>query len=477
MSTGALSTSFQLPQGLGAGGGFGSGAGSIDSVSVSAVTTPAVTPLPSARGNEPVQMNTTSITSTAGGATGAGGGDDSKEREPTPFFTPLPGPSTTTNVSEDPNQTFSTPGNVFSPLSPSATPAGAEGALTTPGTSGSGGSKSKLLAAYPLNLSVKDMAGSGDLDGYEEDEDGRPSTTPIPTINEEEEEQVDARIDGGVDGGKSTTPLGLPRPDSGASWAPQAQLSRAFSNQTEDVGTLTYDSELPPEIDINVDGYDDGEIGGGCGEIGDGHMSNMNSFDNYDEDNSNLDDERPPITGIDASSSTSIPCALAVAAEEAGGFIQSLYRSGDGSRSGEYLLAVRCAGDFIGETALIGGSSVRRSCSVRASMSLTQPKTSSANEASSTRSNKNEFTDTASEINDHISTENTDNVVKVAVIPYSVAKEYLKAHPLAKQRLAEMVWSRQSETIVLEGLLRLAGISRELHDEARKQVEKSIENF
>lgn len=92
------------------------------------------------------------------------------------------------------------------------------------------------------------------------------------------------------------------------------------------------------------------------------------------------------------------------------------------ARGKDFLLAQRGPGDFIGETGLIGGSSLRRSCTIRA----------------------------ASE------------EVSVAVIPYAVAKAHFRLHPLAKQRLAEVVWARQSESIVLEGMLRLAGIKDEL---------------
>jgi len=107
---------------------------------------------------------------------------------------------------------------------------------------------------------------------------------------------------------------------------------------------------------------------------------------------------------------------LVKAAASASDLVRTLARGRD------YLLAERGPGDFIGEMALIGGSGLRRACSVRV----------------------------ASE------------EVRVAVIPYALAKEHFRKHPEAKQRLAEVVWARQSETIVLEALLRLAAARDEL---------------
>lgn len=52
--------------------------------------------------------------------------------------------------------------------------------------------------------------------------------------------------------------------------------------------------------------------------------------------------------------------------------------------------------------------------------------------------------------------------VRVAVVPYAAAKHFLRAHPLAKQRLAEASWARHSEAVVLEALLRLASIRDDL---------------
>ncbi len=443
MSTGALSTSFQLHQGIGTlaggGGGYGGSAYSIDS----AVTTPAITPLPSARGSD------------GGGAphsSRGGGGEKEKEREPTPYFTPLPSSINTGNLhntsdcppSEDhAGQTFSTP-------------AAAEGAATStlPTVETPGSGNSSKLAAYPLHLTPKEMSGSGDLDIDEENNTTTTSntiesssntaatppttasasaTTPIPTIREEEEH-------GAVYLGDRIT-------------TQQAQI------ETEK--EVTFEPPPPfPERESGLDGdaYD--------------AINEATTIDN--------DDNRHVLTSLElASSPESIPCALAVAAEEAGDFIQSLYREGKNSNGGgEYLLALRSAGDFIGETALIGGSSVRRSCSIRASTMSTNSNTTQLptsppppppNENTSVTVVTNSGGDATS--GDTIA----NNTVQVAVIPYSVAKEYLKTHPLAKQRLAEMVWSRQSETIVLEGLLRLAGISKELNEEARRQVEKSID--
>jgi len=54
--------------------------------------------------------------------------------------------------------------------------------------------------------------------------------------------------------------------------------------------------------------------------------------------------------------------------------------------------------------------------------------------------------------------------VHVAVIPYAAAKEHFREHPLAKQRLAEVVWSRQSEAIVMEALLKLSLVCSETPD-------------
>ncbi|KAG7673052.1 hypothetical protein Ndes2526B_g05377 [Nannochloris sp. 'desiccata'] len=501
-STGALSSSFQLHQGIGSGFGAGGGGGGGSSFSIdSAVTTPAITPLPSARGSE---GGLPQISAAAAG----GEGEIQKEREATPFSNPLLGPAgigpSINNDNEHVNQTCSTPtpAPVLSPLSPSHPPAEEEGAN---------------LAAYPLQLTSNDMAESGDLDSSEDNTSGLelslvkstagtaggapsppsrglnpslPSSTPIPTISEEEESMHIAtyvypstsQIDGGghggdgdVDNDPSRSSTGLVRPDSGASWAPQAHFPHHVSDQLEKETLIAFDTEVSG-INENVNDYTYGV------EVDDGTA-----------------------VGIDACSSTSIPCALAEAAEEAVNFIKTLYRdthsytsnnnnnnrAGDGyfgkgdkggdgssissSSDGEFLLAVRCAGDFIGETALIGGSSVRRSCSVRASI----PRTGAIGATTTPSQNEIHGIDTTSEIhkNNAVGNDATNTGVQVAVIPYSTAKEYLRTHPLAKQRLAEMVWSRQSETIVLEGLLRLAAISKELHEEAKMQVEKSIENI
>jgi len=437
-STGALSSSFQLHQGLVT--GFGVGAGSSYSID-SAVTTPAITPLPSARGSESAPPDR--IT----GAGGLGGdGPVEKEQETT--------------------------------------------AATTTATSTPGSGDNSKLAAYPLQLTSTDVAENGDLDSLQGTKGSievnlatstagtaagagatfspspilnpsRSSSTPIPTINEEGEAReisiqahpcASRESRRGHGGGDCTGDeyeyddsiqnggTGLVRPESGASWAPDAHTEQA---------TLACE----------------------CAETSYGIV------DKSAKDHINTDqgfDRTAVAAGIDASSCPKIPCALAEAAEEALGFIKSLYRGTDSyagnsdsagdtrekdgttsSIGGEFLLAVRCAGDFIGETALIEGRSVGRSCSFRASVpsstvTTTEPHTNNAVGEYSTSSNG----------------------VEVAVIPYSVAKEYLKTHPLAKQRLAEMVWLRQSETIVLEGLLRIAAVSKELHEEARIQLEK-----
>jgi CRP-like cAMP-binding protein len=52
--------------------------------------------------------------------------------------------------------------------------------------------------------------------------------------------------------------------------------------------------------------------------------------------------------------------------------------------------------------------------------------------------------------------------VRVASVPHARARDFLRQHPEAKQALAEMSWARQSETIVLEALLRLASIRGDL---------------
>ncbi|KAL4854559.1 Calcium/calmodulin-dependent protein kinase kinase [Chlorella vulgaris] len=83
-----------------------------------------------------------------------------------------------------------------------------------------------------------------------------------------------------------------------------------------------------------------------------------------------------------------------------------------------YLVACRGPGDFLGEMEALSGSSSRRAATVVAASSS----------------------------------------VQAAVIPYAAAKAYLAQHPLAKQQLAQLMWLRQSEDIVLEALARLAAV-------------------
>jgi len=534
-STGALSSSFQLHQGLVSGFGGGAGAGSSYSID-SAVTTPASTPLPSARENEngpPQNIGMSAVN---------GDGEKEKnkniEEEPTPSFIPVVDPvnrlPSVKDAIKDRTQTFSTPATVLSSLPPSHTPAEGEAAVaespaTTPGSDD--GSK---LAAYPLQLTSNDLAGSGDLDSSEDAKStveinlvaksiagtagkapsspsrvlntSRSSSAPIPTIIEEGETVQMATevypstskengtgiggscsVGGSGDEGSIKSGIGLIRPESSGSWALQAQFSGNFSAQSKQL-TLGSDTE--------VLGMDE------------------NSKEKNSKGHINVDEscDRTDVAGFNASSSTSIPCALAKAAEEALGSIKSLYRDTDSyarnrnsssagaydgsvgksdkdttcnsnssvgrSTSGEFLLAVRSAGDFIGETALIEGSSVRRSCSVRASVPHTGAIGADATDTSSPSHNQSILDAKVKTHTDNVTGDYdaTDNGVQVAVIPYSAAKQYLKTHPLAKQRLAEMVWLRQSETIVLEGLLRLAAISEELNEEARIEVEKGIES-
>lgn len=101
---------------------------------------------------------------------------------------------------------------------------------------------------------------------------------------------------------------------------------------------------------------------------------------------------------------------------------EAVIRTSQLVRGEKYFLALRGVGSFIGETPLIGGVDVRQPGSARA----------------------------------------CDGDVIVAEIPYSVAKQHFKACPLAKQRLAEIVWNRQSEIIVMESLLRLAALGPSL---------------
>ena len=201
----------------------------------------------------------------------------------------------------------------------------------------------------------------------------------------------------------------LTRPASAASWAPQAQLSRAFSARSE---TLLDGSSMSLSGIGNLSDDDDDDIGD-IGDVVDGlSSSTLSTRSSLHEDDSDDDIDRP--------------MALAAAAVDASEFVETLNRG-----NGEYLLAVRGPGDFIGETALIGGSDLRRSSSVRAA----------------------------------------SKTVRVVCIPYSVAKDHFKSHPLSKQRLAELVWARQSETIVIEALLRMDGISGELSERAWGVVE------
>lgn len=178
------------------------------------------------------------------------------------------------------------------------------------------------------------------------------------------------------------TTTGTWRPYSGSSWAGPGQPSRPFSGASEGSG-------LSSDLDSSssrLNGYRDSPL------------------------------RQRLMRGTD------LATTLAEAAEEALGFTNTLKRENK-----EYLLALRGEGDFLGETALIGGSSLRRSASLR-----------------------------------------SKGDVKAVIIPYATAKEHFKKHPLAKQRLAELVWARQSETIVLECLLRFGSVATDLRERTRK---------
>lgn len=64
--------------------------------------------------------------------------------------------------------------------------------------------------------------------------------------------------------------------------------------------------------------------------------------------------------------------------------------------------------------------------------------------------------------------------VRVALLPHSHAKSFLRHSPLAKQQLAEMSWARQSENIVLEALLRLAMVKADLEAAAGRVGEGAV---
>ncbi|KAI3434951.1 hypothetical protein D9Q98_003005 [Chlorella vulgaris] len=108
-----------------------------------------------------------------------------------------------------------------------------------------------------------------------------------------------------------------------------------------------------------------------------------------------------------------LPASLLEAATRARELLDGLCR---GDRL--YLVACRGPGDFLGEMEALSGSSSRRAATVVAASSS----------------------------------------VQAAVIPYAAAKAYLAQHPLAKQQLAQLMWLRQSEDIVLEALARLAAV-------------------
>lgn len=112
-----------------------------------------------------------------------------------------------------------------------------------------------------------------------------------------------------------------------------------------------------------------------------------------------------------------LPPSLIQAASRAQELLASLRRG-----PCEYLVAVRGPGDFIGEMEALGGSQSRRGASVVAASSS----------------------------------------VQAALIPYPAAKAYLSQHPLAKQQLAQLMWLRQSENVVLEGLARLAALGEDM---------------
>ncbi|PRW33969.1 calcium calmodulin dependent kinase kinase 1 [Chlorella sorokiniana] len=113
-----------------------------------------------------------------------------------------------------------------------------------------------------------------------------------------------------------------------------------------------------------------------------------------------------------------LPPTLLEAATRAQELLTSLRRGGPR----DFLVAVRGPGDFVGETEVLGGSQSRRVASVVAASPS----------------------------------------VRAAIIPYQTAKAYLARHPLAKQQLAQLMWLRQSEDLVLEALARLALLGEDL---------------
>ena len=88
---------------------------------------------------------------------------------------------------------------------------------------------------------------------------------------------------------------------------------------------------------------------------------------------------------------------------------------------GEYIIAMLGAGEFGGEAALIKGGD-KYSFSLHA----------------------------------------LSDVVRVKAIPYATVRSFFKSNPVAKQRLAELVWERHSEATILEGLIRLSNSENEL---------------
>ncbi|GAB4812965.1 hypothetical protein N2152v2_000011, partial [Parachlorella kessleri] len=115
-----------------------------------------------------------------------------------------------------------------------------------------------------------------------------------------------------------------------------------------------------------------------------------------------------------------VPPSLLEAAARARTLVADLRRDGGGSGSVQFLVGVRRQGQVLGEMEVLGGSASRRAASAVAH----------------TR-------------------------VRAALVPYAAAKEYLHKNPLAKQQLAELMWVRQSENIVLEALVRLAAVGEE----------------
>lgn len=123
------------------------------------------------------------------------------------------------------------------------------------------------------------------------------------------------------------------------------------------------------------------------------------------------------------------PPFLVAAAAHAREAVAELQRSAT-----EYLLARRCQGDVVGEMELLRGPGARRAASVIAAAPQ----------------------------------------VRVAHLPHAAARAYLANRPLARQQLAELAWVRQSETLVLEALTRLAAVGESLEQQQQTAANGSV---